>query len=1545
MSSIIMTTMMMMQTSLFTNKNYWQGSIAMNAKCLCIFMILLLRWSSVEASHPPRITEHPTDTTVPRHEPATLNCKAEGSPTPTIQWYKDGVPLKILPGSHRITLPAGGLFFLKVVNSRRESDAGVYWCEAKNELGVSQSRNATLQVAVLRDEFRLEPQNTRIAQGETALLECAAPRGIPEPIVTWKKGGQKLDLDGNKRIRIVDGGNLAIQEARQSDEGQYQCVAKNPVGVRESVAAILKVHVKPFIIRGPHNQVVLEGSSVTFSCRVGGDPMPDVLWLRTASGGNMPLDRVHVLEDRSLRLERVTLEDEGEYSCEADNVVGSISAVGTLTVHSPPKFAVRPSSKSVDVDSDVSIDCQATGSPSPTIFWSIRGNQSLIFPGNKFNRFEASAIDANGRTTLTVSKLQRTEASLVVICNAINEAGAVSARAQLSIDSQDDHPPPIIIAGPVNQTLPVKSLAVLNCKSIGQPQPTVSWYRDGIPVINSNKINITASGDLVISDLDRNEDQGLYTCVVSSQSGKSTWSGYLRIELPTNPNIKFFRAPEPSKCPSAPGKPKVVSSTNDSVTVAWMPSEKFGASPLLGYAVEMFSTNKSRTWIPLANRLMQTIYTATGLDAGAVYMFIVRAENLLGFSHPSAISESFTAGQVVREEKDIILSEAEALLTANSAVELLEANATDSTGVRLVWDIDSGKFIEGFYIYARDVSSSTLMAGVALGMGMGMGRHLQATSTTTSTSASSGGSYKMLTVLNGGGASACTISGLQKATRYEFFIVPFYKSIEGRPSNAKYATTLEDVPESPPVDMEAISFNKTSVFLKWQPPSNRTANGILTTYNIIVQGLDLHNTTRIFKNMTIDAATPSLLLANLTSGVTYYISVAAANKMGVGPFSQPSVLRMDPRTQSLDTGYTARYPINRDIADDFLTQTWFIVLLGSIIAIIVFLFGAMILFKRYQYIKQTSLGSLHGNHAIGTVRKFPTLPLNANGVWIDPTGGVWRQATSVTTTKDSISDYAPQHLHPTLPLPDYERLTPLNMPDYAEVACSTFKNPNSTLSSMSANNNNHAAITAALYDSCGAYATTNLVANAKLYQNRYATATKANTTAMARSTDNILGDYRATGMYSAPPSAHYGFDASCFNDTNYPMSQDSNITATLGPPPPTSKSTKSSPQQSMGKPSKLGQHYNKQHQSTSSSSSSTAAAATAAGVGVSNLISRAPKMNITENKMDLINNLNLTSSSSTASPSTSSSTTSSSPPSYAIGVLGVSSASAAGASATTTTTTNAFIPNFLNSTSASALSSSSSPSSFSSPSKHHQHQQQQHHSLLNGFKAGIHHQQHQQQHQMVNTFSPTHSNNSNSHNENHHSQVAPECGTMKRNRNPKLFKSDNNINTACNGSSGGGGNNTNSYKNCYSPLLGGRTTAAAATAQPPTTAVHNNDDSYCSSSNHLLLNDYADQFGSKLPAKQHLYVKAKDGTWSAVSSDAYQYKTTSGNGSCSGSGSGSTTNCSERNSNATDTSNNGAIIDDESCRLVSSSKSNINSINCSAGSQKYLTSFGKSDIV
>lgn len=59
-----------------------------------------------------------------------------------------------------------------------------------------------------------------------------------------------------------------------------------------------------------------------------------------------------------------------------------------------------------------------------------------------------------------------------------------------------------------------------------------------------------------------------------------------------------------------------------------------------------------------------------------------------------------------------------------------------------------------------------------------------------------------------------------------------------------------------------------------------------------------------------------------------------------------------------------RHPINHNMADDILTQTWFIVMLGSIIAIIIFSFIGMVLIKRIQFIKQTSLTNIHGMYEI-----------------------------------------------------------------------------------------------------------------------------------------------------------------------------------------------------------------------------------------------------------------------------------------------------------------------------------------------------------------------------------------------------------------------------------------------------------------------------------------------------------------------------------------------------------------------------------------------------
>ena len=50
--------------------------------------------------------------------------------------------------------------------------------------------------------------------------------------------------------------------------------------------------------------------------------------------------RVHILEDRSLKIDNITMDDIGEYSCEADNAVGTIVASGMLLVYCKYKFVI-----------------------------------------------------------------------------------------------------------------------------------------------------------------------------------------------------------------------------------------------------------------------------------------------------------------------------------------------------------------------------------------------------------------------------------------------------------------------------------------------------------------------------------------------------------------------------------------------------------------------------------------------------------------------------------------------------------------------------------------------------------------------------------------------------------------------------------------------------------------------------------------------------------------------------------------------------------------------------------------------------------------------------------------------------------------------------------------------------------------------------------------------------------------------------------------------------------------------------------------------------
>lgn len=100
--------------------------------------------------------------------------------------------------------------------------------------------------------------------------------------------------------------------------------------------------------------------------------------------------------------------------------------------------------------------------------------------------------------------------------------------------------------------------------------------------------------------------------------------------------------------------------------------------------------------------------------------------------------------------------------------------------------------------------------------------------------------YHMVTVLNAG-ATSYVLSNLKKFTRYEFFLVPFYKTIEGRPSNVKLATTLEDIPSGAPENVHVGMINSTSAFVRWAPPPKSEQNGQLVGYRVSLAETPLCN--------------------------------------------------------------------------------------------------------------------------------------------------------------------------------------------------------------------------------------------------------------------------------------------------------------------------------------------------------------------------------------------------------------------------------------------------------------------------------------------------------------------------------------------------------------------------------------------------------------------------------------------------------------------------------------------------------------------------------
>uniref|UniRef100_A0A8C1NEY2 Roundabout, axon guidance receptor, homolog 2 (Drosophila) n=1 Tax=Cyprinus carpio TaxID=7962 RepID=A0A8C1NEY2_CYPCA len=720
---------------------------------------------------PPRIVEHPSDLIVSKGEPATLNCKAEGRPTPTVEWYKDGERVetdKDDSRSHRMLLPSGSLFFLRIVHGRRSKpDEGAYVCVARNYLGEAVSRNASLEVA------------------------CKYAISL---IIVLRHSNKQC-------WRTIRGGKLMISNTRKSDAGMYICVGTNMVGERDSETAQVTVFERPTFLRRPINQVVLEEEAVEFRCQVQGDPQPTVRWKKDEI--DVPRGRYDIKYDKDdyvLRIKKAAASDEGTFTCVAENRVGKTEASATLTVRAAPQFVIRPRDQIVAQGRTASFPCETKGNPQPAVFWQKEGSQNLLFPNQPQQPNSRFSVSPSG--DLTITAVQRADAGYY-ICQALTVAGSILAKAQLEVtDVLTDRPPPIIRQGPANQTLGVDSVALLRCHASGEPVPTISWLKDGVSLLGKDpRMSLQDLGSLQIKGL-RLSDSGIYTCVAASSSGETSWSAFL--EVKESGSLVIVKDRDENELPGPPSKPQVTDVTKNSVSLSWQPGLP-GASPISSFVIEAFSQSVSNSWQTVADHVKTTQYTIKGLRPNTIYLFMVRAVNAQGLSDPSPMSEPVRTQDISPPAQGVDHRHVQKEL-GEVIVRLHNPVVLSPTTIQVTWTVDrQSQFIQGYRVLYRQMSGL-----------------------------SSPGAWQSQDVKVPSERSM-VLSALKKGIVYEIKVRPYFNEFQGMDSESRTARTTEEAPSAPPQQVTVLTVgnqNSTSISISWDPPPAEHQNGIIQEYKV-----------------------------------------------------------------------------------------------------------------------------------------------------------------------------------------------------------------------------------------------------------------------------------------------------------------------------------------------------------------------------------------------------------------------------------------------------------------------------------------------------------------------------------------------------------------------------------------------------------------------------------------------------------------------------------------------------------------------------------------
>ena len=312
-------------------------------------------------------------------------------------------------------------------------------------------------------------------------------------------------------------------------------------------------------------------------------------------------------------------------------------------------------------------------------------------------------------------------------------------------------------------------------------------------------------------------------------------------------------ATTPANRPGRPTGLMAEKQGQNQINLRWTAPGDNGGSDIIGYRIERSSQRTTGWSVRVANtNAIDTEWEDTGLDAGSTWYYRVSAINSAGAGRPSNVAFATTEARLP------------------SAPRTLTAKEQDKTSIFLRWTEPSdngGAAISGYEIeVTADLDS-------------------------------------MWTVLDTTAASVVDYldTGLDPGSTRHYRVSAINSAGKGPASNVASATTPADPPGAPK-NLMATANGSTQIDLSWEPPDD-DGGADITAYRIWFSVTNGQTWSLLEGSTGSDATTWSDM--NLDPATTRHYQVAAINRAGIGPRSDPANATTDAVPPSPPTELTA----------------------------------------------------------------------------------------------------------------------------------------------------------------------------------------------------------------------------------------------------------------------------------------------------------------------------------------------------------------------------------------------------------------------------------------------------------------------------------------------------------------------------------------------------------------------------------------------------------------------------------------------------------------